>query len=232
MIEMTQSVPCGWECGCELCQLGVKFNVLNKTKIVVRTGDYVDIKFIVNNISPEKMEALIKVGEQPRMTWSACQPQFLEANLMWQKVHPDLVCCQGWNANKTIYTVRTHYIRPYSKADIRSRLDTMTEIERWSKDVTMFLDLIDVMGFEKAKDDMCEWNIHHGTNKQGEHVSYIIDWDEIIPLGSEESAYCFYKEEMCRWQHSRAYFNQDALNTGVIEELEEKFDTLWRAKVG
>lgn len=217
------------ENSCELCGLGTDMIVMNKTKIVLRNGDFVDIKFVVNDKSSDKMRALNKIGEQPIMTWGSTKPQFLEANLMWQKVYPDFVISQGWNAEKTIYTVRTLYIRPYSIEDTRSHLNTMTRIERWTKDANIFLDLIDVMGFEKAKDDMCEWNIHHGTNKEGEHRSYIIDWDEIIQLGSEEAAYHFYKEEMCRWQHSRAYFLPEELN---ISELEEEFDKLWRAKVG
>ena len=84
------------------------------------------------------------------------------------------------------------------------------------------------MGFEKTKDDQAHWNVYHGI-KDGEEVSYIIDWDELIKLGSEEKAYNFYKEELCRYQHSRVYF-KDA--QASMPEIEEMFDKLWKAKVG
>ena len=185
----------------------------NKTKIVVRSGDYVDVMFLVNQLKPAEADKLGSVGMWPRHAWSHKRPQFIDANLIWQKLHPDLVVNQFWNKSFNIYTVRTKYIQHRYEKD-------------WEKDARLYLSLIDVMGFEKTKDDLAYWNIYHGY-KDGEEVSYIIDWDELIMLGSEEKAYHFYKEELCRYQHSRVYYKD--INTS---ELEERFDKLWREKVG
>lgn len=186
--------------------------IMNKTKIVVKNGDYVDVKFLINT-----SDQLKKLQHQPKYCWSRKDPQFVEANLIWEKVHPDLIVEQGWNEEKNVYTVRTNYIEPL-----------LVDKKSWEKDAKLYLDLIDVMGFEKTKDDQAYWNVYHGL-KDGEEVSYIIDWDELIQLGSEEKAYNFYKEELCRYQHSRVYF-KDA--QASMPEIEEMFDKLWKAKVG
>ena len=189
--------------------------ILNKTKIVVREGDYVNVYFVVN--AQDKVEELKKNPNAGRYMWSSNPPQFIEANLIWQKVHPDLVVSQEWNDNKTIYKVKTHYIEPRPME------------YNWERDAELYLSLIDVMGFKKTKDDMAYWNIYHGF-KDGKPVNYIIDWDEIIHLGSEEKAYNFYKEELCRFQHSRVYMND--IWPKSVSDVEERFDKLWKEKVG
>jgi hypothetical protein len=213
----------------DLAELGLNCHVLNKTKILSRCNDFVDVSYIVNNIPWEQMEELINHDEQPKMAWCPAEPQFLKASEIWQKVHPEFVVNQGWNQTRNIYTVRTNYIKPLTPLQTRKRHNKYIGIERWVADVKIYLNLIDVMGFEEAKNDMSEWNIHRGFNKDNELVSFTIDWDAIIQLDSEESAYRYYKEEMCRWHHLRAYFTADKLN---INMLEEEFDRLWRAKVG
>lgn len=188
--------------------------ILNKTKIVVREGDYVNVYFIVNK--QNNIKDLLATQAASYM-WSLIRPQFIEANLIWQKIHPDLVVSQGWNDDKTIYTVKTHYIQ-----------SRPMEYD-WERDAKLYLDLIDVMGFEKTKDDMAYWNVFHGY-KDGKPVNYIIDWDELITLGSEETAYNFYKEELCRYQHSRVYLND--IWPKSVSDVEERFDKLWKEKVG
>jgi hypothetical protein len=189
--------------------------ILNKTKIVAREGDYVNVYFVVN--TQANLNKLWKQKQKHVHMWNPIHPQFLEANLIWQKVHPDLVVSQGWNENKTVYTVKTRYIeaRPLEYD--------------WERDAKLYLDLIDVMGFEKTKDDLCHWNIFHGF-KDEKPVNYIIDWDEIIYLGSEEKAYNFYKEELCRYQHSCVYLND--IWPKSVSDVEERFDKLWKEKVG
>ena len=124
--------------------------IMNKTKIVIKNGDYVDVKFLIN--TPEQLKNL---QHKPQYCWSRKDPQFIEANLIWAKVHPDLVVEQGWNEEKNIYTVRTHYIEPLSINDHRFR-------KSWEEDANLYLGLIDVMGFEKTKDDQAHWNVYHG----------------------------------------------------------------------
>ena len=52
----------------------------------------------------------------------------------------------------------------------------------------------------------------------------------MIHLGTEEKAYNFYKEELCRFQHSRVYMNKKWPKS--VSDVEERFDKLWKEKVG
>ena len=198
--------------------------VLNKSKLVVRNNDYVDVIFLMT-----PFVKFLKTKRVNLFSWDRLKPQFIEANLMWQKVHPDLVVSQYWNDDETIYTVRTHYIEPRSNDNHLASVSRGREKEwkNWEDDVKLYLSLIDYMGFEKCKDDLSYWNIYHGI-RNGKPVNYIIDWDELIELGSEENAYIFYKEELCRHKHSQVYF-YDPINK---DEVEERFDKLWKEKVG
>lgn len=86
------------------------------------------------------------------------------------------------------------------------------------ENISNYLKLVDTFGFEKSKRDLQHYNLIY---RKEDDEPFLIDWDSFTEFKNEETAYNYYKSQLCSYKWQELYnMNQD--------EAEEKFNILWK----